>query len=526
MALPVVREVGNLERYSLARGNAGVYFNVLVGPRLKLQHATLQLPQDTAQWVDLLKGPLAHLIKQHTALSVVFGGPFSAKPVFLRLPSIDIASVVRVTEIGEAQQVTQVLEQEHARPFDVTDQTLPLWRLVVARVKSDDSFYLIYNFHHSIGDGRSGMVFTEQLLERLNVQAAESPSSSDASTSTLVTSPEGPLPLTLEERVSCKPSIGLLLKEASVSLLLPASLKKALQRKHWVGDFAATLDAPHESQVGIFHLDRAETSQIVKAAKAHNNTVQAILFAASVFAVKAVFLSSTKAAAGNTNNSNKEKDSKSAVATTTKDAISFSTPVALRPLISPPIAPEDQGCFPSEFVTNNIQIGLGTMFWDLAQTYRQRLVRKTQTPKGISHLLQHVGLLAYLPNKPNGWEDYIKSLVKKEHGGRQSTLMISNLGRAWDQDPTTTAAAFQVLDSAFSQSAFTPGPAITLGASTANGVLSITATWQKATFANRDRPERYLKEFRRILLEATATLPERKEYRFQEALLPVATEKK
>ncbi|KAF9986963.1 hypothetical protein BGZ75_001199 [Mortierella antarctica] len=498
MALPVVREVGNLERYSLARGNAGVYFNVLVGPRLKLQHATLQLPQDTAQWVDLLKGPLAHLIKQHTALSVVFGGPFSAKPVFLRLPSIDIASVVRVTEIGEAQQVTQVLEQEHARPFDVTDQTLPLWRLVVARVKSDDSFYLIYNFHHSIGDGRSGMVFTEQLLERLNVQAAESPSSSDASTSTLVTSPEGPLPLTLEER---------LFRES-------------------IGDFAATLDAPHESQVGIFHLDRAETSQIVKAAKAHNNTVQAILFAASVFAVKAVFLSSTKAAAGNTNNSNKEKDSKSAVATTTKDAISFSTPVALRPLISPPIAPEDQGCFPSEFVTNNIQIGLGTMFWDLAQTYRQRLVRKTQTPKGISHLLQHVGLLAYLPNKPNGWEDYIKSLVKKEHGGRQSTLMISNLGRAWDQDPTTTAAAFQVLDSAFSQSAFTPGPAITLGASTANGVLSITATWQKATFANRDRPERYLKEFRRILLEATATLPERKEYRFQEALLPVATEKK
>ncbi|KAF9960239.1 hypothetical protein BGZ70_008650, partial [Mortierella alpina] len=248
MTLPVVREVGNLERYSLARGNAGVYFNVLVGPRLKIKQATLELPQNTAQWIDLLKGPLAHLIKQHPALSVVFGDPFSAKPLFLRLPFIDVASVVRVTEIAEAQQISQVLEQEHALPFDVTNQTLPLWRLVVAHVKNDDSFYLIYNFHHSIGDGRAGMVFTEQLLQSLNAQAAEPPAASDPSSLTLVTSPEGPLPPTLEERVRCKPSVGMLIKEASMSLLLPAFLKKALQKKHWVGDFPATLDVPHESQ--------------------------------------------------------------------------------------------------------------------------------------------------------------------------------------------------------------------------------------------------------------------------------------
>ncbi|KAF9275982.1 hypothetical protein BGZ68_010328 [Mortierella alpina] len=509
MALPVVREVGNLERYSLARCNAGVYFNVLVGPRLKLRQAAPQLPQDTAQWVDLLKGPLGHLIKQHTALSVVIGDPFSTKPVFLRLPSIDIASVVRVTDIAEAEHVSQVLEQEHALPFDVANHTIPLWRIIVARVKSDGSFYLIYNFHHSIGDGRSGMVLTEQLLERLNIQALESPSSSAAASSTVVTTSEGPLPPTLEERVSCKPGLGLLLKEATMSLFLPTFLKKALQKKHWVGEFAATLDVPHESQVGIFHLDRAETSQIVKAAKAHSNTVQSILFAASMFAIKAVFLSSTKAIAG----TDTEKDTKRTVATTTKDVLSFATPVTLRTLISPPIAREDQGCYPSEFMTSNVQIELDTMFWKLAQNYRKRLVKKTQTPKGVSHLLQHVGLLSYLPNTPNGWEDYIKSLVKKEHGGRQGTVMISNLGRAWDQDATT---AFEVLDSAFSQSAFTTGPAITLGASTANGVLSVTGTWQKAAFSSRDRAELYLKEFKRILLEATS--PEKKEYRFQEAL--------
>ncbi|CAO3571832.1 unnamed protein product [Mortierella alpina] len=199
----------------------GIFVNVLVGPRLKVTRATLQLPQTTAQWIDLLKGPLTYLIKQHPALSVVFGDPFSTKPVFLRLPSIDVASVVRVTEIAEAQQISQVLGQEHALPFDVTNQTLLLWRLIVAHVKSDDSFYLIYNFRHSIGDGRAGMVLTEQLLERLNHQAAEPPAPSDASSLTVVTSPEGPLHPTLEERVRCKPSVGMLIKEAAEIFLPP-----------------------------------------------------------------------------------------------------------------------------------------------------------------------------------------------------------------------------------------------------------------------------------------------------------------
>ncbi|KAG0316197.1 hypothetical protein BG000_004959, partial [Podila horticola] len=38
--LPLVRPVANLERYQMAQGNAGIYFNVVIGARLQLQ----QLP--------------------------------------------------------------------------------------------------------------------------------------------------------------------------------------------------------------------------------------------------------------------------------------------------------------------------------------------------------------------------------------------------------------------------------------------------------------------------------------------------
>ncbi|KAF9947337.1 hypothetical protein BGZ70_002726, partial [Mortierella alpina] len=227
----------------------------------------------------------------------------------------------------------------------------------------------------------------------------------------------------------------------------------------------------------------------------------------------AVFLSSTQVTSAN--NMNEKNSEKGTEATTTQDAIAFFTPVALRPLVSPPIAREDQGCYSSGFRTNNIQIKLGTLFWNLARDYRQQLVEGTLTPKGVQNLLQRIGLYKYLPNKPQGWENYLRSLVTAEHGGRPITLVISNVGSGWGQDPAT-AIAFEVLEAAFSQSACTTGPAITLGASTANGVLSVTAGWQKATFSSRDRPELFLKAFKRILLEASS--PERQEYCFQEAL--------
>ncbi|KAF9365671.1 hypothetical protein BGX34_009006 [Mortierella sp. NVP85] len=515
MTLTPVRQVQNLERYSVARSNAETYYNVVLGARLQQVNgnsAQTTLPKDKAQWLDLLSGPLTWLIQKHPALSVVIGDHLSAKPTFLRLPSIDLSRLVRVTRIQQRAEISLVLEDEHAAQFDLLNHEIPLWRIVVVHVEEDDTFYLLYCFQHVIGDGRSAQTLTEQLVQQLNIQTAL-PKDNKTQLPTVVVPPNDPLPPSLEMRHNCRPSVSTLIKEATLGLLLPGPVKRVIGPKHWAGEFDTRLDVPHLSQASAFHLTREETSQLLKAAKEHKTTVQAILFVAANFAIKSMFLS--KIEHGNSGNDKKP--------TTTKDKLSFSTPVSLRPLLTPAVDLADQGTFTSEIITKNIRILLETGFWELGQKYRQQIVRGTTTPKGVREMLQHVGLLEYLPKQPGGWEDFLRGLATKEHHGRCTTLMLSNLGKGWDQPETDQGPAinFKVQDAIFSQSTETTGSAFALGAATAGGILSVTATWQKAAFSSRERGDLYLQEVKRILLQAIE--PERKNYTFREAVLSAPT---
>ncbi|KAG0030665.1 hypothetical protein BGZ82_007333 [Podila clonocystis] len=506
--LPLVRPVGNLERYSMSRSNAGFHYNVIVGTRLQLQPqgSGPTVPQDVTQWLKLLTGPLTWLVQMHPSLSVVVDDHLSSYPSFLRMPAVDLSKVVRVTSIQNSNDVTKVLEEEHAKAFDFTDRKVPLWRLVIAHVVKDDSFFVLYVFCHNIADGRSGVAITEQLVERLNFEATNT-SPTTETLATLVLSPTDPMPEPLENRANCYPRILTLVKEAVTALLLPPVLKKAFEKKYWSGEFDVTLETPHETQVGYWCLTEQETKQVVHAAKIHNTTVHAILFSASVFATKAVFLSKK--------NYVNEKSTPS----TTDDALVFTSPVAIRDLIHPPIARHDQGCYSSEITTRDIRIDLETCFWTLSRQLRDQIVEQTQTPGGVRRLLEHVGLLQFLPNHRGGWEEFLRSRVAKEQHGRQSTLELSNVGRAWEQPKGDGSVVFKAREGIFSQSAMVTGPAILLNAATANGVLTVVGTWQRATFSGREKGERMMSEFKRVLVEATKEkTPYNQEFTFRDAL--------
>ncbi|KAF9021477.1 hypothetical protein BGZ52_001703, partial [Haplosporangium bisporale] len=286
-SLTVVRPMGNLERYSMSRSNVDFHYNVVVGIRLQQQpqgSGPQTTPQDV-KWFELLAGPLAWLVQKHPSLSVVVDDHLSPHPAFLRMPSVNMSKVIRVTTIQHSNDVTKVLEEEHAKPFEFTDHSIPLWRVVVAHVTEDDSFFILFVFCHNIADGRSGVAFTEQLVERLNFEATRA--SSIIAHPMVVTSPTDPMPEPLEQRVNCFLSIATLVKEAISTLLLPALIKKALEKAYWAGEFDVTLEAPHETQVGYWHLTEEETRRVLAAARKHSTTVHAILFSASVFATKA-----------------------------------------------------------------------------------------------------------------------------------------------------------------------------------------------------------------------------------------------
>ncbi|KAF9325752.1 hypothetical protein BG006_010776 [Podila minutissima] len=339
-------------------------------------------------------------------------------------------------------------------------------------------------------------MFSELLVERLNHEI-NNPTPKSSNPAIIPTSNE-PLPPSLEQRADCRPSTTTLLKEFTMQLLLPGPLKRMLESKYWAGDIDASAKAPHETLASYLALTQEETKKIVAAAKPHKTTVNTMLFSASMFALKSLFLSDT---------SNKTNPS------TTKDTFSFSTAVALRNMVSPPIDPYAQGVYISDFVTKNVKVELQTSFWGLSHMYGASIVKATQTPQGRKELLEHMGLLEYLPKTHGAWEEFMVDQFKKLQHGRETTVRFSNLGKAWDQ-PQDREVGFKVLHPVFSQSASCINSAFTFNAATANNTLVITNTWQKSTFETREKADRVLAEMRRIMLEAT----EKESYSFRDSL--------
>ncbi|KAI1304850.1 hypothetical protein EDD11_005052 [Mortierella claussenii] len=557
MTLPIVRRVDNLERYNVARSNANIYHNVVVGNRIRWQFADSAVlspqmlpssPRTSYEWAQLLLDPITILLDRHPSLAVVLGDHLSANPSFLRLVSVNLSDVVQVIQepyLKDAKDVARVLEEEHNRPFDLADQTRPLWRLVIAPVvvggdaRAADrdggggasggtiEFYLLYTFHHVIGDGRSAMALVEQLVELLGIQArrtTRSNNNNNSSTNSTTTSAEASLkvpihsdnsmPASIEARVDCSPSLRTILYEASRSLLFPGFVKKWMETMYWAGEVDSSLEVPNQTEVGIWLLTPEETESVKTTAKRRKTTVQAVLYTASVFAVKAVFMSD--------DDRQKQKQNQNR-----EEAIVFSTPVSLRSLIPNTIAAEEQGNYTSEVLHTNIRVQDTSEFWKMTFDYRQEVVHATTTKRGLQELLEHFGMLSLLSKADGAWERFLKEKVYKDQHGRKATVKLSNLGQGWIQDMASgnkegnseDNMEFRIQDGLFSQSSGVTAAALTMNVVTACNRMTVTTTWQKAAFRGRERGNLFMDVFQRILMEAVTVLDddETKEYLFKDA---------
>ncbi|KAG0271191.1 hypothetical protein BGZ95_001043 [Linnemannia exigua] len=524
MALQVVRPVDNLERYNITRSNVNIYNNVCVGVSIYSPVTTTPSSsfshQSQVYWAQLLLNPIISLLDRHPIIATVIGDHLTGHPVFLRLQSIDLLPLIRVVsspmEANSSDSydavISRVLENEHNKPFDLADQSSPLWRLVIVP-NGQNAFHLIYTFHHVIGDGRSAMALTEQIVEQLNIQhaSASSPTSSSSSSSSPSTFnipilSDKPISASIESRENCYPSIRFFLWEATRAILLPGFLKRALETKYWAGEIDSSLEAPNQTEVEFLRLTQDETRAVVRLAKARATTVQAIMYTASIFAARATFMSrnSSHAAGG------KRTEGKAGDGINDEDeALVFATPCSLRNLISDPIGADEQGNYVSEILHDNIRVQDGSGFWFMTDQYRKEVLAGTTTTRGVRHLLEHFGALALLSKRDGAWESFMTSRVTKDQHGRKASIKLSNLGRGWDTTSTAAVAGangdamYTIQDGFFSQSSGVTASALTMSAATANGRLTISTTWQMAGFHGRERGEAFVAEFKRILLLVT-----------------------
>ncbi|KAG0351937.1 hypothetical protein BG005_008575 [Podila minutissima] len=497
-----LRPLDPWDRVMLAMHNIKVYNNVQVGARLQLQnassHPTIKsIPTCKAQWQSLLAGPLAWLVQEHPSLSVVIGDHLSGEPAYWQLPSIDLVQLVHYETIQYATEMCTVIEAKHTLSFDTANQNMPLWRLFVVHILEDDTFFLIFCFHHSIADAGSFVALSEQLVERLNLEATTTTPVSHSVRSgddlhLVVPSSNKPLPPSLEMRVNCKPGLKTIFS-ALAPILVPGFIRRFVETQYWAGDFDACAENPHETQVGYVTLSKAETLQALKAAKEHKMTLHALLMAAAAFATKAVLMSS----GSDTPNVH------------TNEVLRTGTVVNLRQLVAPAIDRFDLGNYASDMLHKDLSVEMDTPFWEVAQFYAQELTAKARSPAGVQLLLEFVGLCGLMPRHPGGIEESLCALGRSFQHGRQASLRCSNVGRAWDQKTTPPQgdhqAFFKVLEAVFSQSAPDNSSAMTLNVVTANSRLAIAGTWQKAAIAGRDRGERMVQMMKQVLVDATTS---------------------
>jgi len=536
-SLEVVRPVHHLERYNVTRSNVKIYNNVAIGVRFQcsqlLQQSLRREDQRLSNrfWSRLLIGPMTTILEKHPSLGLVVGDALSARPTFLRLPSLDLSKQIRIVTVPATEKmntveeeesgggVGAVMEEEHNLPFDLLDLQAPLWRMVIVLdEKKSDVVTLLYTFHHVIADGRSALALIEQLYQQLNLQAATSSILEDTSSITdfkITPAPQGPMPEAIESLTNCFPSARTLVWEATRAILLPPFLKKALESPYWAGEIDSTLEVPNETQLRFLRFTKEETQQIVRTAKDRGTTVQSILATASIFAAVLVFMTGQD---------------------TTREPLVFATPVSLRDLIHTrsgstmqgPIPAADQGNYTSEILHENVQVAEdnSTSFWSMTDAYRQQVLRGTKTDRGVQELLEHFGMLALLPKDKDGsWEKFMRDKIFKDQHGRKASIKLSNLGRAtWSTPSSSSSGAsepmFKAEDAFFSQSSGVTASALTMNALTVNGVLIVTTTWQKAGFKGRERGDRYVQAFKQILMQAIKS--GQQDYLFQDCVASFA----
>ncbi|KAF9206781.1 hypothetical protein BGZ49_001832 [Haplosporangium sp. Z 27] len=492
MTLQVVRPLDLFGRFLLTFVNVGAYDNFLIGYKVKLDkgdqaHSGFSSWKTSRQWAQLLVNPLTHLLEQNPHLTVTLGNHLDLAPVFLRLTSIDLERLIRVHPIKTSTEIESVLELENNTRFDLSDNTSPLWHLAISPIEDDEeSFYMIFISTHLNCDGIAGSTIVARIVEQLNLEPKSLDTNTiDTTSATKITiTSNEPLPVPIEDRVDC-------------TLPLPLSnyMKQPYKTTYWSGEIDNNIEERSDSELKLLQLTAQETSKILQSARKRSTTVQAALYAASMFATKSVFMSNTD------------------------ETLAFGTVFSLRDRIPKPVPREELG---NNFIFNayyDIDVQDDSEFWDMAREYKDKIVKAVSTIENIEEMMTAVGLFDYLPKEDGAREEALKGKVRGDPHGRFMTILASNLGLVPNQSGPSSKTTNQpqyLLDEVF----FSHGPpsclaSLSINAATINDKLNIIASWRKAAFKGRDRGNFFASEFKRILLEAVED--DKEKYLYQDA---------
>lgn len=416
-----------MEQFSSARHHLGFYSNVGISAHYKLSKTTS--PGDVH---NLVFRALDDVIKTHPVLSAVPIDENTPNPYFARLPTIDLSRTISfVTRLqtsvaGRDEELNTLLQRQHNINFKAEYGQLPFWRLVILqKPEITTEFTACFIFHHSLGDGASGLVFQKSFLAALN--SPEIVSTSEP-VRTVVESPNTPLLPSLE---SLHP------------LPVPDSSSKSTTTilEEWTGGIVRI---PCETRFRSISIGAAKSKAFVKACKEHTATVTSALPAL----IASILFE---------------------LVPPTTEALSCVIPVSLRRWLPTDITNDAMGVWIDAFqvqfprlINNHTPVN----DWQQAQICQDAI--KSYLSHGGNAI--NVARFKHIPD--------ISSIFTSKIGqARDAAFEVSNLGVF---DVPKVDSGWEVSKIVFSRSAFASGSAIAVSVvSGSNGAMSLGFTWQE-----------------------------------------------
>ncbi|KAJ4147388.1 hypothetical protein LMH87_001910 [Akanthomyces muscarius] len=273
--MTVLRPLGGLEMYFAARNHIGIYRAVVVTARYigaSLTNPGVDGRSVSPQFVSSLSAVVA----AHPMLRVGILDESTSRASFVHVRSINIQDYISVVEVdcateeGLNLELARLQASAHDEPW-VDIESRPPWRIVIVRNKSEKlgiSEDVLFSFHHSAVDGKSGMLFHESLLTELRARAGSKPQDSPEYILSFPKAPE--IPEAQEDSVpfSFSPRFvaALLWKD-----LVPAMFKPAPQPV-WSGK-AISFSAPYITRILHLEIPAEHVAILRQACRAHKTTL-------------------------------------------------------------------------------------------------------------------------------------------------------------------------------------------------------------------------------------------------------------
>ncbi|CAG8502908.1 9298_t:CDS:1 [Funneliformis caledonium] len=497
----VVRPLGLLERYFQMTHDVEHYCNVglLIRYKIPLKFSLASTPSTPIPTeikdaiLRILYPTLERMISKQQALAVAFAELYSSKPLFIRLREMDLSRIVKFVVVNDDKDIERLLEDEHNKKFNVEDQTLPLWRIVVGIRSACDEQDISNNWnlligifwHHSIGDGRSALViytsFQESLLETQSIK-----SDSTKELTTKIKLPQHstiPLGKPIEECLEFDLSLAQTVKELFKFYLLPTFLVKKQLKGCWLGDSPSFSFTKNHTKTLLYSITADELNVLLRLSKQHKTTIT------SIFNIALIFSAYHHLILGSNQDDNSVSEYARELAPF--DAINLATCINLRPYTTPMTPWTQMGVYisgnESIYKYPTVKNNYPQMdFWKMSKEFRSDLINN-----GVPHSINFLGNLKLLPNESQKYKNVLINKANDGIMGRDCSMMVSNIGKFSEltsENPIDNE--WKVNDLIFCQSSVTMYSAFTINVISFEDKLTFTICYQDGV-VNHNKVEKF-----------------------------------